>query len=787
MLNPGTKLSHYRIIEKIGAGGMGEVYRAHDERLDRDVALKVLPASSFADPTARARLLREARTASKLNHPHICTIHEVGEADGQAYIAMEYVEGRPLSQLVAEQTLPVERVLRYGQQIADGLAHAHERGIVHRDLKSANVVITPEGRAKVLDFGLAKQIRDEQLEEVTRSQASLTAEGAVMGTLAYMAPEQLRGEPADARSDVWALGVMLHEMLAGQRPFRGNTGYELSSAILREKPGPLPSKVPVEVRAVVERCLAKEPGERYQRAAEVRAALEAIATGAALPWAGLRYALRRRQLLAMSAAVVLLVVAAVVVNLGGLRERLFGAGPVKIESIAVLPLANLSGDPEQDYFADGMTEALITDLAKLSGLRRVIARSSVMRYQGSDKPLREIAEELNVDAIITGSVVLAGDRVRITAQLINARTEEHLWADRYERDLRDVLTLQNEIVTTIARHIEVALTPEEATRLAEARPVDPAAHEAYLKGRYYFEQWTRKGTQLAREYFQRAIELAPNNALMYVGLAETYVYHEVGLPPKKAMPIARELVTKALALDDTLGEAHAVLAQIRFLNEWDWAGAEEEFKRALALNSSYAEAHHLYSHLLLALGRFDESLVESQRAVEVDPLSPAMNVHLGAHYLVVQQFDQAIEQYRKVLQSNPTYNAAHWQLGIAYWGKGMQKEAIAELEKAVSLERRPMSIARLGHFYGRIGRRREAEKLLEELKAESRKRYVPPYFIALVHAGLGQTEQALEWLERAYQERDVHLHSLNWDSAFDALRPEPRFQSLLRRLNLPEN
>ncbi len=453
----GKPLAHYRILEKIGAGGMGEVYRAHDEQLDRDVALKVLPPTSFADATARARLLREARAAASLNHPHICTIHEVGEANGQAYIAMEFVRGQPLSAQLASGPLAVEEVVRTGLQLADALAHAHERGIVHRDLKSANVMITLGGRAKVLDFGLAKRLSQEELTEATtRSQASLTQPGAVMGTLAYMAPEQLRGQPADARSDVWALGVVLYEMAAGQCPFRGQTGFELSSAILNQPPPPLPGKVPVELKAVIERCLEKEPARRYQRGGEVRAALEAVQLGVVPVWVAWRYRLGRRPLLALAASVALLAAVLAVLDVGNLRTRLVGGAP-RIGSLAVLPLENLSGDAEQDYLAAGMHEALITDLAKLSGLERVIAR------------------ELKVDALITGAVLRAGDRVRITAQLIDPAKEQQLWAERYERELRDVLTLQNEIVAAITRGIRLQLTPQEQARLASARPVNPEA------------------------------------------------------------------------------------------------------------------------------------------------------------------------------------------------------------------------------------------------------------------------------------------------------------------------
>ena len=567
----GQRLAHFRVIEKIGAGGMGEVYKAHDEQLDRDVAIKVLPAGSFRDPTARARLLREARTASKLNHPHICTLHEVGEADGQAYIAMGLVEGQPLSARLAGGALPVEQVLRYGLQLADAVAHAHQRGIIHRDLKSANVIITPEGRAKVLDFGLAKRLgREELAEATTQTMDSLTGPGAVVGTLAYMAPEQLRGQPADARSDIWALGVVLYEMAAGQRPFQGQTGFELSSAILSQPPPPLPpgpsGTLPAELEAVIARCLEKEPAQRYQRSKEVQTALEAVQSGGPLPaWPAWKYALSRRRWLALATALVIIVAVLAVLDVGGLRGRLLGgAATPKFDSLAVLPLANLSGNPEQDYLAEGMHEALITDLAKLSGLRRVIARASVMSYQKTDKPLRQIARELGVNAVITGAVQREGDRVRITAQLINPATGEQLWANRYERELRDVLSLEGEIVTAITREIRVQLTPQEKARLASARPVNPEAHEAYLKGKFYINKSTPEGFEKGLAYFRQAIEKDPTHPLPYVMLAlayDTIGHSERPLPD--AFEKSKALVQKALELDETLPEAQVALAEIK--------------------------------------------------------------------------------------------------------------------------------------------------------------------------------------------------------------------------------
>ena len=486
----GQTLGPYLILSKVGEGGMGEVYRARDSRLERDVALKVLPAAALADETARARLVREARLASKLNHPHICTIYDVGESEGRTYVAMELVEGQSLSDRVARGALPIAEVVAYGQQMAGALAHAHAKGVVHRDFKSANVVVTPEGEVKALDFGLAKRLAsDEPADGTTLSRQSLTEAGVVAGTLAYMAPEQLRGRPADARSDIWALGVVLYELAAGRRPFQGKTGFELSSAILSQPIPAVPASVPAPLAAVIDRCLAKEPGERYQRADDVRAALEALQTGTVAPWMHRRYLIRRRAWPAWVAAalvVVSLLVGSLLVgfDVGGVRGRLAGThGIPRIESLAVLPLENLSGDSSQDYFAVGMTEALITDLARLGALKRVTARGSVMRYRGTKLSFAEIARELKVDALITGSVLRSGGLVSLTVQLIDPKTEAQLWTNRYQRELKDVIRLQNDIVAAIVGELKVQLTPADQVRLASARPVNPDAYDAYLKGR----------------------------------------------------------------------------------------------------------------------------------------------------------------------------------------------------------------------------------------------------------------------------------------------------------------
>ncbi len=777
----GQRLGHYRIVEKIGEGGMGVVYRAHDESLDRDVALKVLPASSFSDPAARARLLREARTASQLNHPNICTIHEVGEAEGQGYIAMEFVEGQPLSARLAAGPLPVEHVLRYGLQLAEALGHAHERGVLHRDLKSANVVITAEGRAKVLDFGLAKRLSENELDEATRSQASLTAPGTLVGTLAYMSPEQLCGQPADARSDIWALGVVLYEMAAGARPFQGQTGFELSSAILNQAPRPLPSQVPTELRVVIERCLEKEPGRRYQRAGEVRAVLEAIQAGAVSPWVAWRYTLARRRWLALAATLVVLAAVLAGLNVGGLRERLWGGAP-RVQSLAVLPFENLSGDPDQGYLAEGIHEALITDLAKLSGLRRVIARSSAVRYQKTEKPLAQVGRELGVDAVITGSVLRSGNRVRVTAHLINAGTEEHLWSDSYQRELRDVLSLQNEIVAAITRKTQLQLTPQEQARLASARTVNPEAYEAYLKGKFYLNKFTPEGFQKGLAYLQQAIEKDPANPLPYAGMALGYslIGHEA-MPD--AFTKAKAAASKALELGETLAETEEALGEIKLYSDWDWAGAEQAFQSALALNPSLPDAHAHYSWYLQLAGRRDDAYAEMKRAMEVDPLTPLWSAWLGWQYWEAGQHEAAIAAARKSLELNPDFPWGLYVLGAAYAQKGMLEEAIAAHRKAAAAS--PAVKWGLGHTYALAGRRDEARTIAAELK----KKPTPmnAWGLAEIYAALGEKDEAFRWLEAGFKLRFSWMPWIEKEPAFAPLRDDPRFQELVRRMNLPKS
>jgi serine/threonine-protein kinase len=783
----GQTFGHYRILERLGAGGMGVVYRAHDEQLDRDVAIKVLPAASFRDPPARARLLREARTASKLNHPHICTIYEVGEADGQAYIAMELVEGQPLSARLAGGALPVEQVLRYGLHLADALAHAHQRGIIHRDLKSANVIITPEGRAKVLDFGLAKRLSGEEVAEATtQTMDSLTGPGAVVGTLAYMAPEQLRGQPADARSDIWALGVMLYEMAAGQRPFQGKTGFELSSAILSQPPPPLPpgpnGALPAELGAVIERCLEKEPAQRYQRSDEVRAALEAVQSGAALPiWPAWKYALSRRRWLALAVALAAILAVVAALDVGGLRGRLLGgAATPQFRSLAVLPVANLSGDPEQEYFTDGMTDALITDLSKIGALK-VISRTSVMQYKGVKKSLPEIARELKVDTVLEASVVREAGRVRVTAQLIEAATDRHLWAESYERELTSILALQSEVARAVARTIRVKLRPQEETRLAGPRAVNPATYEAYLKGMFYLRKATQADTEKGMKYLHEALEKDPADALAHAGLATGYITMAHSSEAREDdLQRAKAAAATALKLDDSLAETLMATGFVKGYYEWNWEEAERDIQRALDINPSLAMAHYHLSWYRVLFGRMKEAIEEHKRAKELDPFNPLHVAWLGEIYRMERRYEEATAEALKSIEMAPKFPPGHFVLGLVYQDKGRYDQAIAAIQKAA--EASPGYRWALGPTYVAAGRRDEARKVLAELNQQK----VTPwtaFWRVMIYSNLGENDEAFRWLN--YERPHAWIpwvRVLTWCAP---LRNDPRFPDQLRRTNLP--
>jgi TolB-like protein len=745
-LAAGTTLGSYRIVAPIGAGGMGEVYRAHDPRLERDVAIKVVPAGVVGDRDGQTRLLREARLASQLNHPHICTIHEVGEAEGRTYVVMELVDGQSLNQRLAGGPLAPDEVRRYALQLADALAHAHERHIVHRDLKSANIIITPDRRAKVLDFGLAKRLITATQRLTAGTEASLTAPGTVAGTIAYMAPELFRGFPADARSDVWALGVVIYEMCAGTKPFRGRTDFELSSAILSAPPLPVPPAVDLRLATVITRCLEKDPAARMQNAADVRAEFEQIQTAAVAP-------------------------------------PPHRPGRVRL---AVLPLQNLSGDAGQDYFVDGLHEALITDVARLRGLR-VIARSSVLGYTAGYQPLALVAEQLKVDVVLTGSVMRVGDRVRITAQLLNAADAEHLWAGRYDRNVRDVLAIQNEIVAAIAGEIHLQLLPEEKARLRASRPVHPAAYEAYLKGSFHAGKFGPAELDTAQQYYQLALDKDPDYALPYAGIASVWLNRlVVGIvPPVQAGPRAKAAAAKAIELDDELAEAHTTLGNIKFAVDWDWPAAEAEYRRAIELNASCADAHLYFGHLLSSLGRFDEARAEMEHALELDPLNSFFRGLYGFHLLWARRLDEAIAQFETALQTAPLFAIPRRGLFVTFSLQGRYEESLAQVTAEFQSYGDQEVVDALARGRAEGGFSKAIAAAADTLAARARTTYVKPFVIAMLYDHSGDVERALQWFERAFAARDHDMIYFNIAPTTAPLRATPQFRELVGRMNLP--
>jgi eukaryotic-like serine/threonine-protein kinase len=789
----GTWLGPYRLEALLGAGGMGEVYQAIHADLARAVAIKVVGRD---EPAAHDRLRREARNASRLDHPHICTIHHVGDHDGRPYIVMALVDGRPLSELIPPGGLPAGVAVAYGIQILDALIHAHGQRVIHRDLKSANVMVGPNGHVTLLDFGLARQLDGvvAGAPVLSATAVNLTAAG---GTLPYMAPEILRGQAADTRTDLWSFGVLLYEMLTGQLPFAGETAYEIGSAILSESPRRLPPHVPSSLAACIVRCLRKEPADRSQHAAEVKAHLEAFAAGdtaVRTPGAGPRARVMRwRRAPASwrpaSRAAPLMAVPVLLAALGiaGWHWRTLADAPgAPIHALAVLPLENVSGDASQDYFADGLTESLISALGKTAGLR-VTSRTTAMHYKDARVSFADVARELGVGGLVQGSVAREGDRVRVTARLLGAGQQE-LWAQTYERPAREILALQRDIVRSVAEHISLALTPQDDARLSRVRAVDPNVYESYLKGRYHWNKRTQASLAAAVEHFRAAIAEDPTYAPAHVGLADCYnqmgTVMVAGGSPSEMRPRAIAAAIAALQIDPTLGEAHGALAYARHY-EWHWDAAERSFEQAVELDPRNPLIHIWYANYLVSLARLDEAVAHVETARDLDPLSPVVMTNVGWTLSYAGRYQEAIDAYREALAVSPNYPQAHMRLAGAYAELGDFDAALAETETLIGLTgRRPFSLAGLANIHAMAGRHRDAERVLEEILALARTEYVSPFGMAQPYIRLGQYDRAFEWLERAYEERSNGMVYLAVEPVLAPVRSDPRYQDLLRRVGL---
>ena len=777
---------------------MGEVYRANDTKLGREVALKVLPAEMAASPERLERFRREAKALAALDHPGIVGIYSVEEADGIHFLTMQLVEGQSLDRLIPEGGMPVGRLVAIATALTEALAVAHEKGIVHRDLKPANVVVGDSGAVKVLDFGLAKMSAGGDSADSALSTEAQTRDGAVMGTVPYMSPEQVSGRPLDRRTDVFSLGVVLYEMASGRRPFSGASAVELGSAILRDTPPSLTTLragLPPGLMQVVARCLEKEPAARFQSMRDVHGALQALSAGVSggMTVSGHGPRPRWRVLMLAGGALIVLGAAAYLVARSGIlppawRAREASTSP-RIRSIAVLPLDNYSGDPSQDYFAEGMTDELTADLARISQLR-VISRGSAMQFKGAQRPpTPEIARVLDVDAVVEGSVLRAGDKVRITAQLIDARADRHLWAKSFERSSRDILALQDELASAIAREIHVQLTPAEQSRLGSAPSVNPEAYDAYLKGRYFFNRPSDENLQKAIARFEEAIALNPDFVPALSGLSDAYLwagYNEGFLTASEARPKAKASAEKAIQLDDKSAEAHTSLAVFKLFYEYDWAGSELEFRRAFELNPNYAFAHDQFGLGLAFQGRLDESIAESRRAAELDPLSPQVPIDAIFAFAWQGNHRAAREQVRRGADLDPTFFFPVWAYGWIDIQAGKVKDAIPQFQKAKAMGSPAFVCAWLAYAYGASGDRARALAELEETKKLSLHGSVTSFNLALVSLGLGDHARAVSYLEQAHASDSQWLGWLKCDRAFDPLRSDPRFAALLRKLHFED-
>jgi serine/threonine-protein kinase len=804
----GSRIGPYSIQKQLGAGGMGEVYLAQDVRLGRSVALKLPYPGLSGDSATRTRFLREARLASSLDHPNICTVYEVGEAEDRLFIAMQYVEGETLKQVIGGRPLVLDSLLSISLQVADALAAAHSQGIVHRDVKAGNIIVTPRGHAKVLDFGLAKLL--ERAEGETETHLTLT--GAVMGTPASMSPEQARGERVDHRSDIFSFGVVLYEMATGRIPFSGRSKADMISALLNQAHTPaveLNREITTRLSAVIDCALAKETNARYQTMEEVIADLREVVgeVGGSdrlfsssnpqrgvvplVPGArpGLLGALGR-QIQSRAGAVLLAVIALLFLGVAlaiYYSYRPEAAPPAKlINSIAVLPFKPLVLESRDQALELGMADTLIN---KLSNIRRMTVRplSAVRQYTGLEQDATAAGREQKVDAVLDGNIQRSGEKIRVTVRLVRVADGHEIWSDQFDEKFTDIFSVQDSVSRKLTGVLAVTLTGEEKELLAKRQTGNVEAYQLYLLGRYHLNRLTDDGFRKGRDYFQQAIDRDPNYALAYAGLADAYnrLSSFNAISPKEGFPRAREAAMNALKLDDKLAEAHTMLGIVHFLYDWDWSGAERGFTRALEINPSYSDAHQTYGGYLSAMGRHDEALAEVRRAQELDPLSLEKKLSIGETLFHQRRYDQAIEQYQRVLEMDPNSGFTHWAIGNVYLQKKRYEEAVAEYQKAIPLSGdSPDEPASLGCAYALSGKTREAQQVLAELKERAKRTYISPTVIAFIHISLGEKDQAFALLDKAYEGRDFILVTLKTEPMFDSLRSDPRFAGLLRRVGL---
>lgn len=770
----GRQLGSYTIVSLLGVGGMGEVYQAHDSKLRRDVAIKVLPQKFVGDAERMTRFRREAQVLASLNHPNIATIHGLEQFRDTHYLVMELVMGQTLDERMKVGAFTIDKALKVAAQIAEALDTAHEKGVIHRDLKPANVKVTPEGRVKLLDFGLAKACgTDEGQDLSTAAGLTLTGtqEGTILGTPAYMSPEQARGQKVDKRADIWAFGCVLYELLTGKQAFGRATTTDTIAAVLEKEPEwqALPSATPARISNLLRRCLQKDQRRRLRDLGDAR--LEMQETQPEDWW-------RSRAAVWVGTGALIVVLAAA----GSLYRSRRGGDP--IDSVAVLPFVNTGGDPTMEYLSDGITESLINSLSQLPHLK-VMSRDSAFRYKGKDTDAESIGSALGVRAVFKGRVIQRGDNLEISAELVDARDDTHIWGEQYSRKLADIFALQNEVAKEMTMALRKRLTEEDEKHLEKSYTADPVAYQDYLKGTFWSTKLDAQGLNKGIDYFQQAVAKDPAYALAYSGLADAYnVSGRLDyLPAYEAFPKDEAAARIAVELDDTLAEAHASLARAKADYEWDWVGAEKEFQRAIALNPNYADAHEFFGLALVTMGRFEEAVSEEKRSLELNPVSADANSAMGFVLYNAGRNDQAIEQLRKTLEMDPNLPPAFLVLGEAYVEKSMYGEAIALAQKTMTL---PSSEwwagSTLARAYARSGRKTDAEKVLHELNELSTHMHAQAEPMAIVYTALGDKQKAFEWLEKGYDERS--LAATIRFPAFDSLRSDPRFTDLLRRMNL---